>query len=172
VAPTPLKELPYPTPQSAVVSERMRRNPRSGTRPETDLRSLLHSRGLRFRKDYPLRAGGLLVRPDIVFTRARVAVFVDGCFWHRCPDHGTTPRHNSRYWTAKLERNVERDRQVTTVLRDNDWRVVRIWEHVRSREAADHVIDVLDEVHALPRALRAEAGRYHSGRGTMVSSTG
>lgn len=122
----------------------MRRNPRSGTRPEARLRSALHRRGLRFRKNYPLRVGGVLVRPDIVFSRARVAVFVDGCFWHRCPEHGTEPRHNSRYWNAKLNRNVERDYQVTATLSTGGWRVIRVWEHMPAEDAAELVIEALE----------------------------
>lgn len=111
---------------------------------------MLHARGLRFRKNYPLRIGALLVRPDVVFLRARVAVFVDGCFWHRCPDHGTSPRHNSEYWASKLERNVQRDRQVTTTLRDAGWLVVRLWEHVPRSEAADAVVDALRSAKPAP----------------------
>jgi DNA mismatch endonuclease (patch repair protein) len=141
---------PYPVPKTAAVSERMRRNTRTGTRPETRLRSMLHVRGLRFRKNHPLRIGGLLVRPDVVFVGARVAVFVDGCFWHRCPDHGTRPRHNTEYWAGKLDRNVARDVLVTAALRDDGWRVVRIWEHVPSSDAAEIVVDAL---RAAPSAL-------------------
>jgi DNA mismatch endonuclease, patch repair protein len=69
------------------------------------------------------------VRPDVVFTRAKVAVFVDGCFWHSCPLHGTSPRSNRDYWGPKLARNAERDRANTVALRRDGWRVVRIWEH-------------------------------------------
>jgi DNA mismatch endonuclease (patch repair protein) len=71
----------------------------------------------------------LRVRPDVVFTGARVAVFVDGCFWHRCPIHGSDPKANSDYWAPKLRRNVVRDRRVDQALEAAGWRVVRVWEH-------------------------------------------
>ncbi|WP_278256735.1 hypothetical protein [Nocardioides convexus] len=76
-------------------------NRRVDTKPEVAIRSALHRAGLRFRKDYRLDLGGARLRPDIAFTRAKVAVFVDGCFWHACPVHGTQPRSNADYWTPK-----------------------------------------------------------------------
>jgi DNA mismatch endonuclease (patch repair protein) len=119
----------YPYPRDPSVSLRMRRNPRRDTKPELRLRSALHCAGLRFRKDYPVRAGGRLIRPDIVFPKARIAVFVDGCFWHRCPEHGVDPRHNAGYWGPKLQRNVARDREVDRALTEDGWSVIRVWEH-------------------------------------------
>lgn len=107
----------------------MRQNPRRDTRPERTLRSALHRAGFRFRVDYRLDTPGLAVRPDVVFTRARVAVFVDGCFWHGCPTHGNRPGHNTHYWGPKLDRNVERDRRVTEGLVAAGWEVIRAWEH-------------------------------------------
>ncbi len=121
--------LPYPHPTSEAVSQRMRANPRRDTKPEIALRAELHRLGLRFRKDHPLRLADRVVRPDVVFTRARLAVFVDGCFWHCCPEHGNVPRANGDYWGPKLERNVARDRAVDRALADAGWRVVRVWEH-------------------------------------------
>lgn len=103
----------------------MRANPRRDTKPEIALRSLLHRRGLRFRKDLPIRLPERTVRPDIVFTRQHLAVFVDGCFWHCCPIHGTRPKANTGYWRPKLERNVERDRIVNEQLRSAGWAVLR-----------------------------------------------
>ena len=121
--------LPYPNPSSREVSARMRRNPRRDTRPEVELRSELHRRGLRFRKDFPLRVPERVVRPDIAFPRARLAVFVDGCFWHACPIHGNQPRTNTDYWRPKLARNVARDRAVDAALDAAGWGVLRAWEH-------------------------------------------
>lgn len=121
--------LPYPHPTDPQVSARMRRNPRRDTKPEVALRSALHRAGLRFRKDLPIRTPERLVRPDVVFTRARVAVFVDGCFWHCCPVHGNVPRANAAYWEPKLERNVLRDRAVNAALNASGWMVLRAWEH-------------------------------------------
>src|SRR4051794_22042546 len=111
-----LRDVGYPEPLDDHVSTRFRANRHHDTKPERALRSELHARGLRFRKDLAIRAGPRLVRPDIVFTRARVAVFVDGCYWHACPEHGTLPRRNSPYWSRKLESNVERDRSVDAAL--------------------------------------------------------
>ena len=69
------------------------------------------------------------VRPDFVFPKQRVAVFVDGCFWHACPKHSTKPRNNAAFWAKKLAANQARDRRVNRTLRQNGWRVIRIWEH-------------------------------------------
>jgi DNA mismatch endonuclease (patch repair protein) len=77
----------------------------------------------------------LTVRPDIVFTRWRVAVFIDGCFWHACPEHGNVPGRNTGYWTSKLQRNVARDRRVDRAATGAGWLVIRAWEH----ESADAV---------------------------------
>jgi DNA mismatch endonuclease, patch repair protein len=94
------------------------------------LRQALHRRGYRFRKDYRLDlADGKRVRPDIAFTARRVAVFVDGCFWHACPEHGSKPANNVWYWEPKLRRNVERDRAADDALSAAGWDVVRVWEH-------------------------------------------
>ncbi|MEX1007083.1 MAG: very short patch repair endonuclease [Acidimicrobiia bacterium] len=114
-------------------------NKRKDTIPEVRLRSDLHGRGLRFRKDLPLVVEGRKVRPDVVFTRARVAVFVDGCFWHGCPVHGRMPRSNAGYWVPKLRRNVERDRQIDEDLARAGWTVVRVWEHENAEEAASRI---------------------------------
>jgi DNA mismatch endonuclease (patch repair protein) len=114
----------------------MRGNRRIDTKPELRVRSLLHKRGLRFRKDLAIRLPGLRVCPDIVFTRRKVAIFIDGCFWHRCPQHGNRPRANTEYWSRKLAHNVDRDKRVTVALRAEGWTVIRIWEHVPPEEAA------------------------------------
>jgi len=120
-------------------------NKRTDTKPELALRSELHRRGLRFRKDLRLDLGTVKPRPDIVFTRARVAVFVDGCFWHSCPDHrGPLPKSNAEYWTAKLTRNVERDRAYDVAMRRAGWTVVRVWEHIGVPEAARLVVTAVD----------------------------
>lgn len=127
---------------SAATRTSMRGNRRTDTKPEKALRSALHGAGYRFRKDYRLDLGNVKPRPDIVFTRARVAVFVDGCYWHSCPEHGTSPSRNADYWAPKLARNVERDREHDLALQEAGWTVVRVWEHepipeaVRTVEAA------------------------------------
>ena len=78
-------------------------------------------------------------RPDIVFTGARVAVFVDGCFWHRCPEHGSSPKTNAGWWRLKLDNNVKRDRTTDAALAEAGWTVIRIWEHEDASTAADRV---------------------------------
>lgn len=128
----------------------MKGNRRADTKPERLLRSRLHQEGLRFRKDLLVRADDIKVKPDIVFTRDRVAVFIDGCFWHGCPDHGRLPRANGGYWGPKFERNAARDARVNSALRNHGWTVVRVWEHMTSDEAAEAVKSAL----AWARALR------------------
>lgn len=112
---------------------------RADTQPERALRSELHARGRRFRKDFRIDLPRGRVRPDLVFTRARVAVFVHGCFWHVCPVHGRWPTSNEWYWAPKLRRNVERDRLADAALEAAGWRVVRVWEHESVKAAADSV---------------------------------
>lgn len=138
-----VRGLPYPYPESGASSNAVRANRKSDTKPEKRLRALLHRNGYRFRKDLTIQLPDLRVRPDIAFTRQRIAVFLDGCFWHRCPQHGSTPRANSDYWGPKLDRNVERDRLVDERLREAGWRVVRIWEHVSPDEASRQVAAIV-----------------------------
>ena len=102
---------------------------RRDTKPEVKLRSVLHRLGYRFRKDYPIRVDGKLIRQDIAFTKRRVAVFVDGCFWHCCPEHGRQPSVNDAYWSPKLSGNVKRDKEQTAALQSSGWTVLRFWEH-------------------------------------------
>jgi len=125
----------------------MRANRRTDTTPELALRHALHRLGYRYRKDYRLDLdGGRRVRPDIAFTARKVAVFVDGCFWHACPEHGSKPRANEWYWGPKLVRNVERDRINNAALILAGWTVVRLWEHVPLDEAITTVITALTTV--------------------------
>jgi len=122
-----LPPLPPAPPASSIASRNvMRANRRVDTKPELALRRRLHAEGLRFRKDYLVRAGGQRTHADVAFTRQRVAIFIDGCFWHSCPEHGRTPRRNSKYWEAKLSRNVIHDRLLTAALEADGWRVLRI----------------------------------------------
>jgi DNA mismatch endonuclease, patch repair protein len=104
------------------------------------LRRELHRRGLRFRVDHRIDIDGLRRRRvDIVFTRRRVAVFVDGCFWHACPQHATSPEANSAWWATKLAGNVTRDRDTDARLAAAGWTVVRVWEHESPADGADRV---------------------------------
>jgi DNA mismatch endonuclease (patch repair protein) len=119
----------------------MRANRRSDTKPEIALRRALHARGYRYRKDFRLDlGGGVRVRPDIVFTARKIAVFVDGCFWHVCPEHGREPTSNEWYWTPKLRRNVDRDRAADAALKAAGWGVVRLWEHEPLPSAVNTVV--------------------------------
>jgi DNA mismatch endonuclease (patch repair protein) len=145
-APEPAKTpLRHPEPLNAGRSRNMRAIRRTDTKPEIRLRALLHKRGFRFRKDLRIDLDSARVRPDIAFTRKRVAVFVDGCFWHLCPEHGRKPKVNDWYWGPKLLRTVERDKAATTALEAADWAVVRIWEHVPVDQAADQIATILQE---------------------------
>jgi len=129
----------------------MRANRRRDTGPEMALRRELHRRGLRYRVDYA-PVPGLRCRADIVFTRARMAVFVDGCFWHSCPVHRTHPAANRDWWREKLDRNVERDRRNDRELGAAGWHVERVWEHELAATAADRI----------ERALLATAASSHA----------
>jgi DNA mismatch endonuclease (patch repair protein) len=134
-----------PTPITPGRSRNLAAIRRANTKPEVALRSELHRRGRRFRKDFRIDLPEARVRPDLAFTRRKVAVFVDGCFWHVCPVHGREPTHNEWYWTPKLRRNVERDRAADAALTAAGWSVLRIWEHVPTEEAAALVEHALSE---------------------------
>lgn len=132
------------TPTTPGRSRNMQAIRRTDTKPEVELRSELHRGGYRFRKDLSIHTSSRRVRPDIVFTARKVAVFVDGCFWHCCPEHGRQPSVNSQYWSPKLQRNVERDRLADSALSDDGWSVVRIWEHEALEDAVGQVIAALN----------------------------
>lgn len=135
--------VPYPEPTSPSRSNVGRSNLRCNTKPEIALRSELHRRGLRFRRDFFIRLDTVRVHVDIAFTRKRLAVFVDGCFWHSCPEHGTTPKSNTAYWKPKLESNRARDLRVDTALREAGWTVLRVWEHEPLLVSVDQVVTCL-----------------------------
>lgn len=118
---TPKRPLPD-------VSRRMSAQRSRDTEPELQLRRRLFAGGRRYRVGYPV-PGMRRCTIDVAFPKRRVAVFVDGCFWHRCPEHGTMPKSNRDWWNDKLSRNAERDRQVTEALDAAGWSVVRVWEH-------------------------------------------
>jgi DNA mismatch endonuclease (patch repair protein) len=114
------------------------RQARKDTAPELALRRALHAQGLRYlvhRRPLP----ALRRIADLIFVSAKVAVFVDGCFWHGCPDHGIQPQTNSWYWAPKLERNRQRDADTTQKLEGAGWIVMRVWEHEDPVEAARRI---------------------------------
>lgn len=121
----------------------MRGNVRRNTRPEVALRRELFGRGFRFRVDYPVQVSGASVRADLAFRGPRVAVFVDGCFWHGCPEHGTQPRTHAPYWAAKIERNKQRDTRQSAALTADGWLVVRVWEHEPPTDAAERIASAI-----------------------------
>lgn len=123
---------------------------RSGTKPEIALRSALHRRGHRYRKDLLLRFPDGKARPDIAFTRLRLAVFLDGCYWHACPIHGRRPAVNDWYWGPKLARNAERDREADALLTRHGWRVTRIWEHEAMTDAVERIEAEMEEARHTP----------------------
>jgi len=144
----------YPHPLNAGRSANMRANRRRDTKPELALRAALHARGYRYRKDFRLDLPLRRVRPDIAFTSRKVAVFVDGCFWHACPQHGSQPKNNDWYWSPKLARNVERDRAADEALTQAGWTVVRLWEHLPLADAVEVVIAAVGAPRAGAESLR------------------
>ncbi|MDV7355399.1 very short patch repair endonuclease [Rhodococcus oxybenzonivorans] len=127
------------------TSARMRAQRRRDTAPELGLRRELHRRGVRYFVDRaPMK--GIRRRADLVFPRRKVAVYVDGCFWHSCPKHATFPKNNAQWWADKLAGNVTRDRDTDARLIESGWTVVRIWEHENPIEAADRVQEALGTV--------------------------
>jgi DNA mismatch endonuclease (patch repair protein) len=126
------------------VSRRMSQAVSTNTKPELMLRQALHRAGRRFRVQY--RVPGLPRRSvDIAFTRSRVAVMVDGCFWHACPEHASWPRNNAEWWRDKLEANVARDRETDRRLEALGWIVVRVWEHEPTGAAVEKVLTAIDQ---------------------------
>lgn len=132
-----------PRPQSASRSRNMQAIRRRDTKPELTLRRALHSSGLRYRVDMRLDLPAGRVRPDVVFTRRKIAVFVDSCFWHSCPQHGHVPAVNEWFWVPKLERTAARDLQANEILRAAGWTVVRVWEHDELDAAVAAVVNAL-----------------------------
>jgi DNA mismatch endonuclease (patch repair protein) len=120
----------------------MQGNRSRDTKPELAIRRSLHAKGLRYRVNYrPLP--GLRRTADVVFTRSRVAVFIDGCFWHGCPDHYRAPASNVTYWSAKVSRNRERDTETTEHLECAGWTVLRFWAHEDPESVTQKIQDVL-----------------------------
>lgn len=115
----------------------------TGTKPEMLLRKALWAAGLRYRTHVDMPG-----RPDIVFIRAGLVVFVDGCFWHNCPIHGSIPQSNRDFWEPKIQRNVERDNEVSAELEASGWTVLRFWEHEINESLARVVERIMEAVAA------------------------
>jgi DNA mismatch endonuclease (patch repair protein) len=126
-----------PAASDDATRRRMTRQRRRDTAPELAIRRNLHARGLRYRVDAPLPATRR--RADLLFPGPRIAVFIDGCFWHGCPAHATTPKRNTRWWVDKIAANVARDHDTDRRLQMSGWLVLRIWEHESADAAAEQI---------------------------------
>jgi DNA mismatch endonuclease (patch repair protein) len=162
----PPRDLPpAPAPSSSAVRAVMRGNRGADTGPEKALRSALHRRGLRFRKHIRPEPG-LRCLADLVFARERVAVFVDGCYWHGCPQHGREPVAHNAYWSAKLRLNRERDERNNGTLRQAGWTVIRAWEHEPVDEVAAKVWAALAKARTATPVCHRSAGPRRTARGS------
>lgn len=128
---------------TAHVRASMKSNRRRDTRPELAVRRLVHAAGLRYRVDFAPMPGSRRLKADLVFTRARVAVFVDGCFWHGCPLHHTVAKRNAKFWAEKVAANRARDERVNSALCEAGWTVLRFWEHENPADAAGRIIETV-----------------------------
>lgn len=136
-----MSTVPQPPPASSIGARRtMVANKRKDTSIELAVRHLLHARGARYRVDFAPDPSDRRRRADIVFTGAKIAVFLDGCFWHGCPDHYVEPRRNVEYWAPKIARNIARDRETTARLTMGGWNVLRFWEHESPQDIANAVL--------------------------------
>lgn len=141
-----------PAPSSEQVSERMAKLARRDTAPELAVRRELHSMGLRYRVCFPVP--GMARRSvDIAFPKQRVAIFVDGCFWHGCKQHFVTPKSNTVWWLEKLQANAIRDLDTDAHLATLGWQVIRIWEHEPVERAVGRVVQAVLEDPGLPRSV-------------------
>jgi DNA mismatch endonuclease, patch repair protein len=149
-----------PVASSAVVRRRMQATPQRDTPAELRIRRVLHARGLRYSvhaKPLPNSAR----RADIVFRRARIAVFVDGCFWHGCPLHATWPKANASFWRNKISANRCRDEDTNLRLRDAGWLVIRAWEHERPDDVAKRIARAVRQRTKSVAGKRKTDGRAH-----------
>lgn len=131
-----------PIPSSEAALKRMQAAKPRDTAPEKALRSSLYKKDLRFRVDIkPVKE--LNRRADIVFRTAKVAVFVDGCFWHGCPLHGTQAKANAMFWRNKIKQNQKRDVNTSERLKQAGWRVIRVWEHEDPEKASVKICSII-----------------------------
>lgn len=144
---------PGAVPSSAGVSTRMSRQVSRDTACEIAVRKLLHAEGMRYRLHVPVP--GMPRRTiDIAFGRAKIAIFLDGCFWHGCPVHATQPKANAEWWRTKLTKNMARDRETTDHLKALGWTVLRFWEHEDPEAVARAVANARNA--AVPRSAHIE----------------
>jgi DNA mismatch endonuclease (patch repair protein) len=130
---------------SAATRAAMQGNRSRDTTPELALRSAVHALGLRYRVGTRPIASSRRTG-DLVFTAVKVAVFLDGCFWHGCPNHHRPPSTNVQYWAQKLARNQERDQETNELLQENGWTVIRVWEHEDPHVAALRIAEIVSRL--------------------------
>ena len=136
------RKISTPQPSSEAALRRMQAAKPRDTTPEVAIRSAIYQKGLRFRVDAkPLRE--LNRRADILFRSVKVAIFIDGCFWHGCPLHGTQAKANAEFWRVKIKQNRERDVDTTQRLKKAGWKVIRIWEHEDSNKASERIYNII-----------------------------
>ena len=141
-SPSTGRRVGVPSASSLDAQRRMENQPQRDTRPEKTIRSLLHREGFRFFVDRsPLP--DLRRRADILFPKAKIAVYVDGCFWHGCPQHGTWPKANAEWWKQKIETNRQRDIDTNARLAAAGWTTLRVWEHDEPTRAAAKISSAL-----------------------------
>lgn len=131
-------------PSSEAVRRRMSATGQRDTPPEKAIRKCLFAKGLRYRVDYPVLTEPRR-RGDIVFPKLKIAVFVDGCFWHGCPIHGTWPKANAEFWRRKIETNIARDADTNRRLERLGWHVVRVWAHEDPAQAAERIARLVEK---------------------------
>ena len=142
---------PRPAPSSPQAGARLARQRRTGTAPEMALRRAVHRMGLRYAVDAPLPLPGTRRRADLLFVGPKIAVFVDGCYWHGCPTHGSRPKSNADWWADKLASNARRDADTDRRLSDAGWLALRFWEHTDPGAAAVAVHDAVSARRRPPR---------------------
>jgi DNA mismatch endonuclease (patch repair protein) len=136
-----------PVPSSSDASRRMAKVRQKGTTAEMALRREIHRIGLRYRIDYEVLRKPRRVA-DVAFPGRKIAVFVDGCFWHGCPEHATWPKQNAEFWRQKIEANRERDADTTARLKAAGWTALRFWSHESPVEAAATIARAVAEADA------------------------
>lgn len=144
---------PHPGSSSAEMSRRMGAVKKRDNGPEMAVRRLLHAAGLRYRVAWPVPSQRRRTI-DIAFTRARLAVFVDGCFWHGCPLHATSPKANAAWWVDKISTNQARDADVTAQLKNMGWTVLRFWEHEKPEDVVSVIVNRLTSSDSASRSGR------------------
>ena len=141
------------------VRKSMQGNRHRDTKPELAVRTLLHKMGHRYRVDVRPEVS-IRRKADLVFTRIKLAVFIDGCFWHGCNEHFVKPKSNMDYWDNKIGNNIDRDRETNSLLEERGWSVVRIWTHTDPHDAALHIDESVREIRARVKSAEPVATRF------------